>query len=640
MKCEELLFRAPTLTLTNINARGHPGIQSCSFLWTGTSLSPWLGLKHGHAAKYLWKASARRPRNVQLTSRAHSAPTRCSDLSGGSAASLRESARPCSPNCERRRRVRALAHAELLETGDDGATLEEEVGEPLLETGDDADSLEEGGGEPPPQADMAALSPPARRVLQTLIKYFGGEQPTVVAARVVESLLTLQLTETDVESIFLRHRPLYNASFVTKRRHDSNLEEMTACLLSYGFAPKEVGKIIKTKPTLLTRKQYRDMALIIEYLRDELQVARVPRAVTLWPGILTRRVPKVRAVAKFLKEEAGMRSVAQAVELSPALLGADIDNLREKTAALRAIYGKHDLGLCLARCPDLLFVGLTVPAAAHKWLKATLGPEAAARVIEANPQVLAGRADVYAVRLEALRETLRGIEVIPLLVRRPRILSANPETVRRTFEWLVETFGEAGAVDMVERSPQLVHSTAERLRTKLDFVIGEMGRSRLDLLESPLTLSLALESRLRPRYAAVRAIGLAHHFALGTLFDRNDKPKYDVHRRFDHPDDMPPRSLLLVAKMSPAVVPPPSLSFSVHSATWRDVQLPSMATAGPVAAALALRLPQAGGLVRSSPGGILETDKASWHNSRFSLTGALGAIGETIASPEIGWGLL
>eukprot|EP00897_Mesotaenium_endlicherianum_P008305 jgi/Mesen1/7502/ME000039S06715 len=420
---------------------------------------------------------------------------------------------------------------------------------PLSHGGTDCeqDDGDEGTQEGPgSQVGLAVEEPHVlSRVLAKLSQRFGGQEPGAGVARIVEALLQLDLSVEDVASIFLRNRPLYNTPIATKAaRPSNNVGELVECLLAFGLTRREVGKMFKAEPLLVSTKSSRGWAETAGYLRDELQVARLSKLLTTRPNTLMLRVGKVRAGVEFLKEELGMRKVAAAVESLPSLLGLNVDSLREKAAALREILGGAALGPMLDRRPSLLYVGPAVPAAAFRWLVDTLGEAEARRAVQGSPQLLANKVEALEHKLRSLRATLPDVDVATLLVKSPLALNANPDVLRGTYEWLAGTFGRATAAEMVLRHPRLLNSTAASLQPRAEFLTGAMGRSAAEVAACPKVLAMGLETRLLPRFAALQGLGLSHHFALSTIHSTSDKeferclerwkqPNYDEHRRFD-----------------------------------------------------------------------------------------------------------
>eukprot|EP00897_Mesotaenium_endlicherianum_P008310 jgi/Mesen1/7507/ME000039S06727 len=325
------------------------------------------------------------------------------------------------------------------------------------------------------------------RIFAKLRAHFPGEEPGAGAASIVRTLLQLQLTPKDVASIFIRHRPLYQAAAVSKMALAAGLVELVECLLAFGLTRREVGQVINANPHMLSSPSCQGWAGTVGLLREELQVARLSRVLTRWPHILSLKASDVRGVVEFLKEELGMRKVVGIVERHPKLLGRSIEDLREKAAALREILGGAALGPMLDRWPDLLYVSSAAPAASFRWLVDTLGEVEARRAVEKTPQ---------------------------LLTRKAEALERN----RESYEWLAATFGPATTMQMVLQAPRLLTVPAALLQLKLEFVMGPVGCTLADVAEAPLFLTRNLETVLRPRADALRAIGLAHHFGLNTVY--------------------------------------------------------------------------------------------------------------------------
>eukprot|EP00897_Mesotaenium_endlicherianum_P004293 jgi/Mesen1/3892/ME000208S02905 len=355
------------------------------------------------------------------------------------------------------------------------------------------------------------------RVLDKLSEHFKVEAAGVGAARIVEALLQLHLTDKEIESIFARNRPLYNATFITKASHASNMEELVGSLLALGLSRKRVGRLFKAVPRLLSTKDSRGWAEVIAYLQDELHIRKLPKVLSQCPAILKRKVVPMRAVVEFLGEEAGIRDVVGAVERCSMLLGASLESLREKAAALRELLGTRDVGPVLDRCPELLYVGTAVPACALQWLAASLGAEAAWKLVAVHPQFLTWKEETLERKLGTLAEMLPDVDAAALFAQSPTILAVSPEKQAETYAWLATTLGERVAPSAVLKYPRLLSTSAASMQARLEFVARAGGRSRAEVLASPVILTKGLESTLQPRFDALRRLGLTHHFALATV---------------------------------------------------------------------------------------------------------------------------
>eukprot|EP00897_Mesotaenium_endlicherianum_P008304 jgi/Mesen1/7501/ME000039S06718 len=387
-------------------------------------------------------------------------------------------------------------------------------------------------------------NPHVKRVLDKLSKLFLKKKAGAGTAKVIEVLLQLHLSEKEVESIFNTNRPLYDTAFITQTGSASSLVELVDCLLAFGLTHKEVGKMFKMRPHLLSTEGCQAWGETVGYLRDELKVARLSKVLTKWPRILQSDASTKRTVVDFLRKECGMLNVVGAVDKYPSLLGMTTDSLKEKTASLRQLLGRQELGRLLDKRPNLLYVGLTVPAASFKWLTDTVGEDEARRVSSVYPQLLTCKAETLELKLGNLRTTFPTVDVLALLAREPSILSASPETIRRIHRWLCDSFGEPNAAKIVQLSPQLLHISVDILQPKAEFVTRVMGRSSAELAEVPRVLAYGLQTYLQPRYDAMRRLGLGHHFSLKKLFfSKNEvfkallilckEPEFDQYRRFD-----------------------------------------------------------------------------------------------------------
>eukprot|EP00897_Mesotaenium_endlicherianum_P008303 jgi/Mesen1/7500/ME000039S06723 len=359
-----------------------------------------------------------------------------------------------------------------------------------------------GAGIQPEPAENAAESPLVKGVLDRVSNSFPGEAPGVGTARIVKILLQLQLTEKDIESIFTRHRPLFYSAIAAKTINAAPVEELAHWLLAFGLTHREAGKAFKMVPHLLSTGDCQAWPEVIRYLRDELMAVRVSKVLSIYPTIL---------------EKAGMRNIVRLVRNHPSILRFSPKSLRKKAALLGRLLGQDKLGLLLDRCPSLLYVSSAVPAASFRWLADTLGEKEASRVVIHSPHLLGRCAEAHERNLSNLRATLPEVDVEALLVSTPGILATCPDSLRGAYEWLTGTFGQSTAAKVVLCHPRLLSVTVPSLQLMLDFVTGAMGRTAGDVAASPAVLLANLDTVLRPRFAALRAIGLAHRFSLYTV---------------------------------------------------------------------------------------------------------------------------
>eukprot|EP00897_Mesotaenium_endlicherianum_P008312 jgi/Mesen1/7509/ME000039S06724 len=504
-------------------------IQPSSLLVTGILRTARSGSNQLRAVHDKWKPSADGPRSFQFRTRLVSLSTSSNGPGEAAVFSLSEKGSSCPLSHAGRQCTRALARTELL----DGGHGETQGGLDF-------------------QSGLVVDNPHLDRVLNKLSVHFADKEAGAGAANIVGALLQLHLTAKDVESIFTRHRALYKASLDKKTSQASSVVELVECLLAFGLTRKEVGRLFKVDPYMLSTKSCLGWAENVGYLRDELKVARLSKVLILQPGLLRFKISKMRAVVKFLTEELGMQKVVGAVERHPSMLGYTVQRLGEKMVVLREVLGRQDVGPMLDKYPGLLYVSPTVPVAAFRWLVDTLGKDEAKarRVTVVYPQLLASKVETLDRKLRNLRAVLPKVDALALLVRSPQIIASNPETLSGNYEWLVGTFGQPTAAEIVLTTPRMLCLSVPLVRPKLEFVTGVMGYTKADVAASPAILTVSQERVLKPRFAALQKLGLAQHFALTTMYTVTDKafqrnlerwaqPEYDKHRRFGHQEDSP-----------------------------------------------------------------------------------------------------
>eukprot|EP00897_Mesotaenium_endlicherianum_P005731 jgi/Mesen1/5186/ME000257S04460 len=366
--------------------------------------------------------------------------------------------------------------------------------------------------------------PRVKRLLDKLSKLFPGKKPGSEAPNIVGTLLQLHLTEKEVEAMFAKHRSLYSASFIRKKKANAaSAQELIESLLARKMTRVEVGRMLKYDPYVLSKGDCRNCIEIVEYLADELKVERLAAVLRLGPTILHKRVCTLRKNVAFLQEDLGMQGLCAALQKFPLFLGFSIAGLALKAEALRRALGMCDLGALLDRYPTLLFANPAVPAATRRWLAATLGEAAAQKAVLQYPLFLSNKAEIYEGRLSYLRERLPGVDVVALFSKCPNILTVNPEALVTTHRWLAETFGEPALAGVVLKHPRLLTFKVPSLQAKLEFLTGDVGRSTEEVAAGTSVLARSLEGVLRPRCAAVRHLGLLHMFKLTTVFSTSEK---------------------------------------------------------------------------------------------------------------------
>eukprot|EP00897_Mesotaenium_endlicherianum_P005728 jgi/Mesen1/5183/ME000257S04458 len=436
--------------------------------------------------------------------------------------------------------------------------------------------------------------PHVKRELDKLSKLFSGEKPGVGAASMVETLLALHLGEKDVEAIFVEHPSLYTATFTKEEPDVVTAHELIRDLLACNLTRREVGRIIRTNPFIMSWELGRGCIEVVKHLTNELKVVQLAEVRRLDSNTLYMKGSTLRETIACLKVQLGKRDVGLFMQKSPQkssqLLGHTSLSFDQNIEAPGSSPGPPDQGLFLDRSLQPVSVvptvpadawqwlvatlgesaaqnliagsqpvsgGPTEPAGTWQWLVATLGESAAQKVIAKSSRVLSLTMETCQQRLSSLREMLPGVDVVAIIVKCPTILTVNPEALVATHGWLVETFAELYSARFVLTCPTLLLLTVPPLQAKLDFITGVLGRSKEDVAAYPLILTRGVESVLK-RFTKIQRLGLGHKFKLSTIYSSSNdefakqldvwaQPSYNLHRRWiqsgrDKWHDSEPRS--------------------------------------------------------------------------------------------------
>lgn len=242
----------------------------------------------------------------------------------------------------------------------------------------------------------------------------------------------------------------------------------------------DIPTVLTRYPDVLGFKTEGTMSTSVAYLVSMgVKMRHVGRMLTEYPEILGMRVacvikPKVEYLMSL-----GIPQliVARILERRPQILGYDLDHRMQYNVSQLLEVGVQQEAIpgMVAQFPELLGRVFSPTLGAHvDWLKESLelDSDGVARIIEKMPQVIFLKEEVAMGRIKFLKS--------------------------QRF-----TAKEIGV--MATRCPQiLVSSLDESLKPNITFLTREMKRTRQEVTEFPACLTYGLETRIRPRFKALR----------------------------------------------------------------------------------------------------------------------------------------
>ncbi|CAN0853892.1 Transcription termination factor MTERF4, chloroplastic [Linum grandiflorum] len=246
---------------------------------------------------------------------------------------------------------------------------------------------------------------------------------------------------------------------------------------------QDIGYVLQKYPELLGFKLEGTMSTSVAYL---VSIGVTPRdigpMVTQYPFLLGMRVGTV--IKPFVDYMVSLgvpkKILSRMLEKRPYILGYNLeDTLKPNVECLISFgIGKESVGRVIAQYPQILGLPLKAKLSSQQYFfgsKMKIEPDGFAEVIEKMPQ----------------------------------IVSLSQQVIVKPFQFLVER-GIPGddVAKMVVKCPQLLASRVALMKNSFYFFKSEMGRPVKELVDFPEFFTYSLESRIKPRYQAMKGKGI------------------------------------------------------------------------------------------------------------------------------------
>ncbi|XP_047080183.1 transcription termination factor MTERF4, chloroplastic-like [Lolium rigidum] len=272
----------------------------------------------------------------------------------------------------------------------------------------------------------------------------------------------------------------------------SKPDAVLAFLAGIGLSSADIAAAVAGDPQLLCADVDKTLAPVVAGLTGHgLSRTEVARLVSLGRTIFRCR-SIVSNLPYYLSLFGSYENLQQLLKQRPELLGCSLEKVVKPNVAFLRECG---LGDCILSTP---------------------------RILSTNPERLPAMvACAQGLGVPRGSPMFRHVLYAVAIIGEDKV-TAKVDYLKRTFRW---SDAEVGAVAC--KTPQLLSRSKDTLRRLSDFFISELGWEPADIAHRSVALTYSLESRLKPRYYAVKFLkknGFVKCFpSYYTIFKRTDK---------------------------------------------------------------------------------------------------------------------